>query len=92
MSSCVVSVSQSNEHTFSKEQRHSIVLAEGLGVQGDAHFRAGLVKAVLPRDGEGNVIRTAGIMGVVVSGGTVCVYDRIEVELPAEPHHPLERV
>ena len=67
MSSCVVSVSQSNEHTFSKEQRHSIALAEGLGVQGDAHFRAGLLKAVLPRDGEGKVIRTAGIMGVVVS-------------------------
>lgn len=180
MSSCVVAVSQSDEHTFSKQQRHSIVLVEGLGVLGDAHygatvqhlsrvradptqpnlrqvhlihaelfdeleqdgfavhpgdlgenittggldllelpegtllrvgpdavievtglrnpclqidrFQTGLLKAVLPRDSKGNVIRKAGIMGIVLTGGQVSVDDGITVEFPAEPHRRLERV
>lgn len=37
LSSMVVSVSRSAEHNFSKESRPSIVLVEGLGVEGDAH-------------------------------------------------------
>lgn len=55
-------------------------------------FQAGLLKAVLPRDSEGKVIRKAGIMGIVFAGGEVRVSDGIQVELPAEPHRPLERV
>jgi MOSC domain len=52
----------------------------------------GLMKAVLSRDPEGNLIRMAGIMGVVIAGGSVQSGDAIEVELPPEPHRALERV
>jgi MOSC domain-containing protein YiiM len=52
----------------------------------------GLMKAVLGRDPEGNLIRMAGIMGVVVAGGLVTAEDEILVELPPEPHRALERV
>ncbi len=55
-------------------------------------FRPGLLKRVLDRDAEGNVVRKAGIMGIVVRGGAVKPGDVIDVELPAEPHEPLERV
>jgi MOSC domain-containing protein YiiM len=55
-------------------------------------YRPGLMKAVLDRDDAGKLIRKAGIMAVVVSGGTVCVGDPISVELPALPHSPLEPV
>ena len=52
----------------------------------------GLTKAVLGRDPAGNLIRMAGIMGVVFSGGVVRAGDEIRVELPREPHRALERV
>ncbi|MEU3225260.1 MOSC domain-containing protein [Streptomyces sp. NPDC006976] len=56
------------------------------------NFRSGLLKQVVGRDEEGNVVRKAGIMSVVAVGGVVRPGDRVEVELPAEPHRPLERV
>jgi MOSC domain-containing protein YiiM len=56
------------------------------------NFRPGLLKAVLSRDEDGNVVRKAGIMSVVLKGGAVRPGDSIEVELPALPHEPLERV
>jgi len=34
----------------------------------------------------------AGVMSVVLEGGTVRAGDRFRVELPAPPHRPLERV
>lgn len=49
----------------------------------------GLQKAVLDRDAEGNLIRKAGVMGIVVVGGVVRPGDPIAVTLPAEPHSPL---
>jgi MOSC domain-containing protein YiiM len=52
----------------------------------------GLMKAVLGRDADGNLIRMAGIMGVVFAGGIVQAGDEIHVELPPEPHRALERV
>lgn len=55
-------------------------------------YRPGLMKAVLDRDAEGKLIRKAGIMAIVVTGGEVRVGDRIAVELPALPHSPLEPV
>lgn len=55
-------------------------------------FQAELLKAVLPRDSAGHIVRKAGIMGIVLSGGDVAVDDGVHVQLPAEPHHPLERV
>jgi MOSC domain-containing protein YiiM len=45
--------------------------------------------ATLGRDAQGNLIRKAGIMAVVVAGGTVRAGDPIDVELPPEPHRPL---
>jgi len=55
-------------------------------------FEPGLLKAVVARDQNGNVVRKAGIMSVVVRGGPVRPGDSINVRLPAGPHRPLERV
>lgn len=55
-------------------------------------FQDGLMAAVLDRDSEGNLVRKAGIMAVVISGGEVRPGDRIAVELPPPPHRPLEVV
>ena len=48
--------------------------------------------AVRPRDDNGNVVRKAGIMGIVLAGGDVRPGDAIDVELPPLPHRPLEPV
>lgn len=55
-------------------------------------FRPGLTAAVLGRDGNGNPVRKAGVMGIVVTGGCVRVGDAIAVELPPPPHRSLQRV
>lgn len=55
-------------------------------------FQEGLLKAVLSHDEEGNLIRKAGIMSIVLVGGEVRPGDGITVELPPEPHHPLHPV
>jgi MOSC domain-containing protein YiiM len=55
-------------------------------------IQPGLMKANLARDAEGNLIRKTGVMSVVVAGGEVRPGDPIEVELPPEPHRPLEPV
>lgn len=55
-------------------------------------FRDGLLRVAVGRDDHGEVVRRAGVMGVVVASGPVCPGDSITVELPPEPHHPLERV
>ena len=56
------------------------------------HFRSGLLAAVLGRDADGQVVRKAGVMGIVCTGGEVRVGASIEVELPARPHRVLEVV
>ncbi|MFB7365685.1 MOSC domain-containing protein [Streptomyces hydrogenans] len=55
-------------------------------------FRHGLLKQVVGRDADGALVRKAGIMGIVLTGGEVRPGDPIRVELPAGPHRPLERV
>ena len=55
-------------------------------------FQKGLMKAVLDKDEQGNLIRKAGIMGVVLAGGEVRPEDLIRVELPPEPYQPLKPV
>jgi MOSC domain-containing protein YiiM len=55
-------------------------------------FQKGLMKAVLGKDDQGSVIRKSGIMAIVLEGGEVRPGDAIRVELPAEPHRPLEVV
>jgi len=56
------------------------------------NFQQGLMKAVLDRDAQGNLVRKAGVMGIVLTGGEVRVNDTIRVELPPEPHQPLKPV
>ncbi len=56
------------------------------------NFQPGLTAAVLDRAAGGTLIRKAGIMGVVVTGGIVSPGDAIHVHLPPEPHRALERV
>lgn len=55
-------------------------------------FQPGLMAAVLGRDDHGNLVRKAGVMGIVLVGGDVEPNDPIRVELPVEPHQPLEPV
>ena len=52
----------------------------------------GLMKAVLDRDADGEIVRKTGVMGVVLEGGEVRPGDSIQVELPPEPHVRLEPV
>jgi MOSC domain-containing protein YiiM len=55
-------------------------------------FQPGLMKAVLDRDAEGGLVRKAGVMAVVLTGGRVAAGDAVVVELPVGPHRPLEPV
>jgi MOSC domain-containing protein YiiM len=55
-------------------------------------FEEGLLAAVLDRDGEGNLVRKSGVMGVVLADGEVRPGDAIGVELPLAPRLPLEPV
>ncbi|MGX1780927.1 MOSC domain-containing protein [Streptomyces diastaticus] len=55
-------------------------------------FQDGLLRRVVGRDEDGGIVRKAGIMGVVRTGGTLRPGDPIGVELPAGEHRPLERV
>ncbi len=55
-------------------------------------FAPGLMQAVLGRDANGQLVRKAGVMAVVIAGGSVCPGDRIGIELPAQPHVALEPV
>jgi hypothetical protein len=55
-------------------------------------FQPGLMTAVLGRDAQGNLIRKAGVMGIVLAGGIVRVDDSICLTLPDGPLDPLEPV
>ena len=50
------------------------------------NFQPGLMAAVLDKDENGRLIRKAGIMGVVIAGGTISAGDTIRVELPKQPY------
>jgi MOSC domain-containing protein YiiM len=52
----------------------------------------GLMSATLARDAEGNAIRKAGIMAIVLVSGEVRPGDTIEVQLPPKPHDALKPV
>lgn len=56
------------------------------------NFKPGLLKAVLDKDADGNLVRKAGVMGIVIQGGEVKPGDSIRVELPPKPFIKLERV
>ncbi len=52
-------------------------------------FQPGLMAAVLGRDEHGQVIRKAGVMAIVVTGGEVRPGDAVRVQLPPEPRRAL---
>jgi MOSC domain-containing protein YiiM len=52
-------------------------------------IQPGLMEATLEREEDGELVRKAGIMGVVLAGGEVRAGDEIAVELPPEPHRAL---
>lgn len=55
-------------------------------------YRPGLLKQVVGRAEDGTIVRRAGIMGIVRTGGPVRPGDTVEVKLPDGPHRPLDRV
>lgn len=56
------------------------------------NLQNGLLAEVIDKDEEGNVIRKAGIMGIVLEGGLIRPGDEILVTLPEKPYLKLERV
>ncbi|MBN9595532.1 MAG: MOSC domain-containing protein [Afipia sp.] len=52
-------------------------------------FQKGLMTATLDKDADGNLIRKAGVMSIVLAEGDVRPGDPIQVELPDGPHKPL---
>jgi hypothetical protein len=55
-------------------------------------IQPGLMGATLERDPNGYLVRKAGIMAFVLTGGEVQAGDPIRVELPPEPHQRLAPV
>jgi MOSC domain-containing protein YiiM len=82
--------------TGTKLHLGSEAVVEVTGLRNPCHqlddFQSGLMKAVLDKDEEGNLIRKAGIMGIVLADGEVHVDDVIRAELPPEPHQSLKPV
>ena len=71
-------------------------VAEVTGLRNPCHqlddFRPGLMRALIGRGADGEVLLKAGVMAVVVAGGEVAAGDAIAVELPPGPHERLQRV
>jgi MOSC domain-containing protein YiiM len=55
-------------------------------------IQPGLMAATLDRDAHGDLVRKAGVMGIVLTGGPIRPGDTIQVELPPGPHRRLEPV
>jgi MOSC domain-containing protein YiiM len=55
-------------------------------------YQPGLMAATLDRDAQGNLIRKAGIMAVVLASGDVRGGDPIGIEQPPGPHERLQPV
>ena len=55
-------------------------------------IKNGLMKAVLDRDENGNLVRKSGVMGIILEGGDVKSGDKITYELPPKPYIKLEKV
>lgn len=55
-------------------------------------LQMGLLRQCLGRDAEGNPVRKAGVMGIVLAGGQIAPGDAIEIALPHGPHEALKPV
>ncbi|WP_244501089.1 MOSC domain-containing protein [Streptomyces sp. TP-A0874] len=71
-------------------------LIEVTGLRNPCHqidgYRSGLLKRVVGKAPDGGIVRKAGIMGIVLTGGEVRPGDAVSVELPSRPHRPLQPV
>ncbi|HBN09420.1 MAG TPA: MOSC domain-containing protein [Cyanobacteria bacterium UBA8530] len=55
-------------------------------------LKPGLMAATLGLDEQGNLVRKAGVMAIVLEGGEVRPGDSIKIEFPPEPFRALEPV
>jgi MOSC domain-containing protein YiiM len=55
-------------------------------------FKEGLMAATLAKDADGDLVRKAGIMSIVLADGDVRPGDAVRIELPGEPRKPLQPV
>lgn len=55
-------------------------------------LEAGLMRRLVTRDDDGQVVRKAGVMAVVLAGGRVAPDDEVVVELPRGAHEALQPV
>lgn len=55
-------------------------------------LRPGLLAEMVEKRPDGSIKRKCGVMGVVESGGAVAQGAAIAIELPPEPHRPLDLV
>lgn len=55
-------------------------------------FQTGLMAATLARDADGQLVRKAGVMAIVLQGGAVQAGDSIHIHLPSGEVRPLEPV
>ena len=55
-------------------------------------FREGLMSALVEKEPNGYIRRKAGVMGIVLEGGSIKPGDLIRIDLPAEPRNKLEPV
>ena len=62
------------------------------GADFDGGIQKGLMDAALDHDADGNLIRKAGVMAIVLTGGEVRPGDAIRVEMPVGAHMPLQPV
>lgn len=56
------------------------------------NFQRGLTRAMIDRGLAGEIIRKAGVMAIVITGGDVMAGDPISIMLPPQPHQPLAPV
>ncbi|MBL4663319.1 MAG: hypothetical protein JKY22_07150 [Flavobacteriaceae bacterium] len=55
-------------------------------------IQTGLMKALLDKDKQGEIVRKAGIMGIIQIGGEINTGDVITVQFPAKPYIKLDKV
>lgn len=71
-------------------------VVEVTGLRNPCHqiddFQPGVLKQVVGRDADGEIVRKAGVMAIVLVGGEVRPGDAIAVEPPPEPYRPLAPV
>jgi hypothetical protein len=82
------------KNTILKIGQNSEIIITGLRnpcIQIDS-IQKGLMKAMLYRDEDGNLMRKSGVMGIVLKGGEIKVGDKIEIKMPKDSFQKLEVV